>query len=223
MKCPSCDREFFAQPDRFGTYWADKIQDSRAAVSFLVQLCPACSQPIVIMQEGEGVIVGKELMLDQIASERVVYPPVNERVIPSEVPEGYRNDFLEAQEALQYSPKASAALSRRLLQRTLHEQLKIKRRDLSQEIEEFITNTGAPSYLTAAVDAVRHIGNFAAHPLKSTSTGEIVGVEEGEAEWLIQVIESLFDYVFVQPARLTARRDSLNAKLVELGKPPLKG
>jgi hypothetical protein len=33
------------------------------------------------------------------------------------------------------------------------------------------------------LDAIRTIGNFAAHPIKSTSSGEIVDVEPGEAEW----------------------------------------
>ena len=124
---------------------------------------------------------------------------------------------------MDYSPKASAALSRRLLQRVLREQLAIKRRDLSLEIDAFIETSGAPTYLTNAMDAVRTVGNFAAHPLKNTNTGEIVDVEEGEAQWLLDVLSSLFDFVFVQPKRLAARREALNKKLAAAGKPALKG
>jgi hypothetical protein len=71
------------------------------------------------------------------------------------------------------------------------------------------------------LDAVRHIGNFAAHPLKSTSTGEIIPVEPHEAEWNLDVLEELFDHFFVKPAKAKARREELNKKLVEAGKPQL--
>ena len=72
------------------------------------------------------------------------------------------------------------------------------------------------------MDAVRHIGNFAAHPIKSTNTGEILPVESGEAEWNLDVLEGLFDFYFVAPAKLQNRKDQLNAKLKEAGKQPMK-
>lgn len=43
-------------------------------------------------------------------------------------------------------------------------------------------------------------------------------VEDGEAEWLIEVILALFDFTFVQPKRLEFRREKLNEKLKALGK-----
>jgi hypothetical protein len=67
---------------------------------------------------------------------------------------------------LNISAKASAALSRRLLQTLLKQEFKIKRQSLAQEIEDFINLKGVPSHLSGAVDAVRNIGNFAAHPIK---------------------------------------------------------
>jgi hypothetical protein len=73
-----------------------------------------------------------------------------------------------------------------------------------------------------SIDAVRNIGNFAAHPQKSTATGEILEVEFGESEWLLDVLESLFDFYFVQPSILKAKRDALNKKLNDAGKPPMK-
>jgi Domain of unknown function (DUF4145) len=79
-----------------------------------------------------------------------------------------------------------------------------------------------PTHLGEAVDAVRNIGNFAAHPIKSTNTGEIVDVESGEAEWLLDVLEGLFDFYFVQPAMLQKKKQALNKKLADAGKPPMK-
>ena len=70
--------------------------------------------------------------------------------------------------------------------------------------------------------AIRNIGNFGAHPVKDANTGEIVDVEPGEAEWLLDVLESLFDSAFVQPKRLEEREQKLNDKLQQIGKPPMK-
>jgi hypothetical protein len=80
------------------------------------------------------------------------------------------------------------------------------------------------SYVTANIKVVRqrNVGNFAAHPLKDTNTGEIVEVDPGEAEWLLDVNESLFDFVFVQPKRLQAGKIQLNEKLKSIGKPAMK-
>ena len=72
------------------------------------------------------------------------------------------------------------------------------------------------------MDAIRQVGNFAAPPLKSSASGTIVDVEEGEAEWLLDVLEDLFDFYFVAPSLAQAKRDALNKKLEDLGKPQLK-
>jgi len=69
---------------------------------------------------------------------------------------------------------------------------------------------------------VRQIGNFAAHPMKSNSTGEIVPVEPEEAEWDLEVLEALFDFYYVQPKQLSDKIDTLNTKLVDIGKNPIK-
>jgi len=69
---------------------------------------------------------------------------------------------------------------------------------------------------------VRQIGNFAAHPIKSTSSGEIVDVEPGEAEWNLDVLEGLFDFYFVGPAESKKKREALDKKLKDAGKPSLK-
>jgi hypothetical protein len=80
-----------------------------------------------------------------------------------------------------------------------------------------------PSSAEVVLHHVRVIGNFAAHPEKSTSTGEIVDVEPGEAEWTLDVLDSLFDFYFVRPAKLAQRKVALDKKLADTGKRPLKG
>ena len=49
-----------------------------------------------------------------------------------------------------------------------------------------------------------------------------ISVLAPEAEWLLETLEGLFDFYFVQPAELKGKRDALNKKLKEAGKPQLK-
>ena len=192
------------------------------AMVFFYGHCPVCSRLIVLLQYGKVRGIGGNEFVESVSSQEVIYPKHQSRKVAAEVPPESRKDFEEACAVLHLSPKASAALSRRILQNVLREGLNIKRSTLAQEIEEFIHGTDVPTYLTQAVDAVRQIGNFAAHPLKDTNTGQIVDVEPGESEWLLDVNELLFDFVFVQPKKLEERKKKLNDKLNAMGKNPMK-
>jgi hypothetical protein len=149
----------------------------------------------------------------------LAHPASRSRPVPAGVVDPYKQDFIEACKVLQDSPKASAALSRRCLQMVLRDKAGTKSKDLYDQIEEV---TGkVPSHIGESLHAVRNIGNFVAHPLKSTNTGEIVEVENHEAEWNLDVLELLFDFYFVQPAIATKRKADLNKKLKDAGKPEL--
>jgi hypothetical protein len=145
------------------------------------------------------------------------------RPVPPEVTDEYAQDYREASTVLGISPKASAALSRRLLQQLIREKAGIKRRNLDEEIDAVIAQGDVSSNLAHDLDVIRTVGNFAAHPIKSTNTGEVLDVEPGEAEALLDVLEQLFDHYFVRPAKRAAMQAQINAKLAEAGKPELKG
>jgi hypothetical protein len=172
--------------------------------------CARCEKLIVMLQEE-----GRYPFM--VLPKAISRSPLGEEVI-----EPYRSDYLEACAVSPDSAKASAALSRRTLQLLLRDVAKVKHADLSKEIQEVLDSGKLPSHLAEAIDAVRNIGNFAAHPIKSTNTGEIVDVEPGEAEWLLDVLEGLFDFYFTQPAILQKKKDALNKKLADAGKPPMK-
>jgi len=159
-----------------------------------------------------------------IASKIIMVWPkgISRTSVPPEVPPDIVEDYKEACVVLADSPKASAALSRRCLQILLRTAAGVKPGDLSGEIQQVLDSKTLPTSVAENVDAIRNIGNFAAHPNKSTSTGEVLPVEPEEAEWNLEVLESLFDVYFVQPARAKAKRDALNKKLQDAGKPPLK-
>jgi hypothetical protein len=141
---------------------------------------------------------------------------------PKEVPEEFAADYREASLVVADSPKASAALSRRCLQHIFREKAGVTPSDLAKEIDQVLERNLLPSHLAEAVDAVRNVGNFAAHPMKSKASGEILPVEPGEAEWTLDVLDGLFDFFFVQPELLKKRRAALDVKLAAAGKPPMK-
>jgi len=89
----------------------------------------------------------------------------------------------------------------------------VKHSDLAKEIDELLARKQLPTMLAESIDAIRNIGNFAAHPMKSQASGQIIEVEPGEAEWTLEVLEAMFDYFFEQPAILQAKRAALDAKL----------
>ncbi len=184
----------------------------RVLWSTLHQTCPECLQSIILVEGGDT----REFFRTYAA-----YPRASSRPVPTEVPDPYRQDFTEACAVLSESPKASAALSRRCVQAILRDKAGTTKKDLHDQIEEVILSGKVPSHIADNLHAVRNIGNFAAHPAKSTSSGEIIDVEPGEAEWNLDVLEFLFDFYFVQPALSKRRRAELNKKLKEAGKPQL--
>lgn len=206
MKCPHCLEGFHANWGGLGN-----MEDPDGTWIFEHTQCPECERRIVKLRHHfEGRL-----------TESLVRPRAPARApLSRDVPEEFATDYGEACLVLTDSPKASAALSRRCLQNLLREHFNIRDRDLSAEIDQVLPKL--PSHISEAVDAIRNLGNFAAHPLKSTSSAEIMDVEPGEAEWCLDVLEALFDFCFVQPAILKAKKDALNSKLKEAGKPPAK-
>ena len=223
MICPHCNIGMRFDPSGNSSPYSIEGNGKNKGFDIAHGFCPECHQLIVVIRTGtyyEHEFDNREMMDYTV---KVIYPhPSGTRPLEPEVPAPFSVDFDEACRVLPVSAKASAAMSRRILQHILRDRLGIEKRSLDKEIEAFIELPDTPSQLADAVDAIRTIGNFAAHPQKYLNTGEIIDVEPGEAEWLIDVLESLFDFVFVQPVRLAARKEALNAKLKLAGKPVLK-
>ncbi len=179
--------------------------------------CPECKKPILHLeyqQDFVGTLYPGEVFL---AYPRGAIRPA----APLEVAESIAADYNEACLVLSDSPQASAALSRRCLQHLLAERGVSTKRNLSDCIDDALA-THLPSHIADDLDAIRNVGNFAAHPLKSTSSGEVLPVEPEEAEWNLDVLDLLFDFYYVQPAKSAAKREALNKKLTEAGKPQMK-
>jgi Domain of unknown function (DUF4145) len=220
MKCPHCQVEFHDHirinslgSDKDG-FWDLETQTCPSCKRFVLQLS---SKQIVNLHQ-VGAMPGQEILRYLVRPRVSVRPPP-----PLQVPAEFANVYIEASTIIGDSPQASAALSRRCLQYIIREKSGVTHDSLAKEIDQVLASNQLPSHLAEAIDAIRNIGNFAAHPIKSTNTGEIIPVEPGEAEWTLDVLDGLFDFYFVQPALLQQKKDNLNAKLAAANKPPVKG
>lgn len=176
--------------------------------------CPSCGKYFIYVRFGDGPVNDDD-------PQELLWPKhAAVKAFSAEVPSDIVAEFNEAHYVLADSPKASAALSRRLLQHILTEKASASQRDLAKQIEAVLPSL--PSYLQNSLDGIRNIGNFAAHPLKSQNAAAIFDVEPGEAEWSLDTLEEVIDFYYVRPAVEAGRRADLNRKLAEAGKPPLK-
>lgn len=221
MKCPHCLVEVHAGflSDRLNTYpiagggtHHDQIGSRYWTAGHMT--CPSCKDAIIFLEASTG---SKSQVLPFMA-----YPSTTGRPpAPIEVPSHIAEDYEEASSTITASPKASAALSRRCLQTILREH-GFTQYNLAEAIQAVIDSGKLPTGVAENIDAIRNIGNFAAHPMKDTSTGQILPVEPEEAEWNLDVLEELFDFFYVQPEKARQRRAALDAKLAAAGKPPMK-
>ena len=221
MKCPHCTVEIHAE-----AMWVYLGKDAEGLWCIEQYLCPNpdCNKLIFYLVRGSERVNlnGRFGGFHEIQKRFLVNPKGSNRPpVPPQVPQKLADDYVEACIVLPDSPKASAALSRRCLQNLLREVAKVKPGNLADEIQQVI-DSGIPSYLVEVIDAVRNIGNFAAHPFKSKKSGEILPVEPTEAEWNLDVLEALFDFYFVQPDAARKKKAALNQKLKEAGKKPMK-
>lgn len=214
MECPYCHRAIKPPEVETGMkrtadgYWAVVTSD-----------CPACDRTTIRLKAlKHHPQVG--LIRDW---ERIVHPIVGIRAkAPDAVPEPLAGLYDEASAVAESSPRAAGALLRRALQQLIRDYFEIQKPTLDAEITALISSNQVPGYITDVVDSVRVVGNFSAHPIKSTNSGEVIDIEPGEVELCFDVLEALFEFCYVEPARIGAKKAALNAKLEEAGKPPLK-
>lgn len=148
--------------------------------------CPYCNE-YIIYANGMGTLV-KDI--------NVPIKPFNYRKnFPDYIPKPIIEDYNEACDIVNLSPKASATLSRRCLQGMIHDVWNIKLKNLNQEITALKPKIELQVW--NAIDSLRQIGNIGAHMEKDVNT--IVSIEPNEAILLIKLIEYLFQKWYIEP------------------------
>lgn len=186
---------------------ARSAQEPKLGLKFA--LCPACM----------GLIVDLVDLADtysEIGSVRIYPGPARPPSLDPLIPQAFQQEYGEAASALVISPNASAALSRRCLQRLIRERAGITKRNLADEIQALLDQEDLPPSVADLIDAIRVIGNLAAHPTEAA--GEIFDVTEAEATFLLEILEGLLRHFFVAPVQKEERLKAINERIASAGK-----
>ena len=197
-QCPSCHKQII----RIEMRVVDELDKARKATEY----------------PGGGVVRTK------VVVDRLVYPARRNRLAieSGSIRQDLKDDYLEACNVLEISAKASAVLSRRVLQLVLKEQ-GYDHRNLKVQIKKVLAEQGEkalPTSIKESIEFVRRFGNFSAHPISAhpiteETTLQIVNVEPDEAEWCLRIIEELFTHYYVEPDRRKKLIDDAEKKLTK--------
>ena len=128
---------------------------------------------------------------------KMLYPIGSVAPLPTEdMPQDVKEDFSEARNVVNASPRAACALLRLALQKLmLH--LGEKGKDLNDDIASLVKK-GLPVRIQEALDAFRVIGNNAVHP------GQIDLKEDTEmAITLFELVNMIVDVMITQPKKVS--------------------
>ncbi|MDZ5646375.1 DUF4145 domain-containing protein [Nitrospirillum sp. BR 11828] len=134
---------------------------------------------------------------------------------PSYIPQVLISDYNEACLIINNSPKASATLARRCIQGIIRDFFGISKSRLIDEINELRKQVESKQIVEItgevieAIDHVREIGNIGAHMEKDVNV--IIDVEIDEAQILIELIETLFEDLYVARYKRQERLRKLKA------------
>lgn len=150
-----------------------------------------------------------------VLSHHKLRPNSTSKPQPDYIPQVLRNDYYEACQIKDLSPKASATLARRCIQGMIRDFCGIREGTLFKEIEalkKLVDEGGAPKGVSDesidALHAIREIGNIGAHMEKDINV--IVDVDPNEAQVLIELIESLFEEWYVERQKRNDRFAKIN-------------
>jgi len=136
---------------------------------------------------------------------KLVYPISSTAPLASEdMPEEVKSIYNEARTIASLSPSAAAALLRLALQK-LVVKLECKGKNLKKDIEKLIKDKKLPEMIAQALDSVRIFGNYAVHPGKAVSPGEIDLKDD------IDTVNKLFELINIIVAYTITQREKIAA------------
>ncbi len=217
MQCPNCLIAFYESEELWKSFVMFPTEKEAWHWVCAAITCPECNEIIVRVAQGDPGALGPY---------RVIHPSSRQPTsISDKVPDHLRSDYTEASDVLPVSAKASAALSRRILQSMLKDQ-GYQSRNLLEQIKTVLGETDRdrilPRELRNSIDAVRNFGNFSAHPITDATSLQVIDVDPEEAEWCLEIIKGLFEHYYIGPAANADRLSKLNQKLQKARKPPAK-
>lgn len=190
--CPYCEHDTtITDNTQIGFTKQSCLKSSDGYLVFVGQFIacpnPSCTRITILANLYKAESVGTEIKPTKMIERWQLVPPSSGRRFPDYVPAPLLADYHEACSIRDLSPKASATLSRRVLQGMIRDFFGISRARLIDEIEAIEEKVDPLTW--QAIDAVRKIGNIGAHREKDINV--IVDVDPGEAGKMIWLIELL--------------------------------
>ena len=179
-----------------------------------------CGEVVVLLTENWG-RVGPDFAVQ--ATSWIVWPRLGEvrRHVDDAVPESFGSDYQEAAVLLDVSPRMSAVMSRRILADLLENYAGLTQFNLEKRIDAFIADTSHPRQLRENLHHFREGANFGAHTQKDDQA-EVIDISREEAEWMLDLLDRLFEYFIVTPRRDQAMRDAIDVRIKEAGRKEIK-
>lgn len=174
---------------------------------------PECLRSTIKITVGEVQLNSSSYYLSRggnVVFDQFIYPQGFAKPQPEYIPKAIREDYHEACLIRDLSPKASATLVRRCIQGMIRNFAGISKGRLIDEIDALrkaVVDGSADRSISIesveAIDRVRGIENIGAHMEKDIN--QIVEVDPGEAQALIELVEMLFDEWYAAREKRTAR------------------
>jgi hypothetical protein len=230
MKCPSCGEHSPPAWQLFETYMTHGyVSVLPAAENVLEEVSVAwmrcsneeCNQLVIRVHEQRLTGLISPILRTDSWDARPRFGGA-ERATEPLVPEPFRTDYAEAAAILNISPRMSAVLSRRILSDLLRKYAAKEQGRLTVQIDAFTAESGHPSGLTSNLHHFRTVGDFGAHTQEDKEDGQIIDVDHEEAEWTLDLVDRLFDYFIVQPAKDEQIKQRMDAKIERAGREPLR-
>jgi hypothetical protein len=203
MQCPHCHSEIEVKPHTFAL---GEDQDGSWQVS--TSRCKVCDR----------------LIVELCAKDGCTFPvrPVSlgRPRLSADVPAQFEAEYHTACQVLAFSPESSAAISRRLLQRFLASHTTAGDLELGEQIGVVTESPEVQPYLKEALRTLALGAKIEPQSNKSLHPEALTPVEAGEADWILDVLQTLFEVYFVQPARLQRMQNALEEKVGPLAPPP---
>ena len=210
MQCPHCGTTVAP-----GWYWREISDECDDDIGWGLRtaVCPAAGCGKFIVRAGAFRYEYDEpprRNSEPTWDDYLVWPKKVQRIpLGEEVPQHIKDDYREACAVLAVSAKASAAFSRRVLEAIL-EQQGYKTGMLGKKIKAAHADGRLSDATKEALDTARCFGNFSSHPPTNHSPDKVVDVEDGEAEWCLDVVERLIQYYYASPNNDEAMKERAN-------------
>lgn len=206
--CPHCNTSALIDNDNMedGEFKLNLLNNNYSKIiKYRHIICPNpdCNKSILAIS-----IIDSDGFREKNIFSKWILPNFTYKPIPSCIPEPIAQDYKEACEICELSPKASATLIRRCLQGMIRDFWNVDKNKLVHAINEIKDKIDDETW--NAIESIRKIGNIGAH--MEADINLIIDVEPGETKLLIELVESLFDEWYVKREKQKER----NRRIIEI-------